>query len=75
MPDVRPESGLTLDAFKDTAPCQHCGGYHAIACPRIRSLRFMPSGTVERVEFWPEWDESRVIYPEDLPVPEEDTDD
>lgn len=53
--------------------CVHCGGSHAVACPRVKRLRFRADGeTVLEVEFWPdaEWPKERIIWVEDLPAPE-----
>ena len=70
MPVVREAagSGLTRAAFEHLEACAHCGGHHAIACPRVRSLEFHPDHSVRRVEFWRTWDDSRVTYIEDLPA-------
>lgn len=47
--------------------CAHCGGVHAIACPRVRRMRFRPDGqSLYEVEFWETWDKTRVVWPEDL---------
>jgi hypothetical protein len=47
--------------------CAHCGGSHAIACPRVRRMRFRPDGqSLYEVEFWETWDQSRVVFVEDL---------
>lgn len=48
--------------------CQHCGGVHDRACPRVKRLVFTPSGAILEVEFWPKWDERFTIYPEMLGV-------
>lgn len=36
--------------------CQHCGGYHLRACPRVKLLSFFPNGQIASVEFWP-WED------------------
>ena len=61
-------------ALLELPPCAHCGGLHAIHCPRVKSMEFDGSGALRRVEFWQRWDEGRVVYPEDLPPPPEDDD-
>ncbi len=56
--------------------CQHCGGSHAVACPRVKRIRFKADGmTPEEVEFWADdqWSRDRVVFPEDLLVVEEAT--
>jgi hypothetical protein len=47
--------------------CVHCGGVHAISCPRIKRIRFRADQTPYEVEFWPgdEWPKERVIFLED----------
>lgn len=49
--------------------CDHCGGAHSRACPRVRRIEFHQNGTVLSVEFWPsgKWPEDGVIWPENLP--------
>jgi hypothetical protein len=47
--------------------CAHCGGAHAIACPRVKRMRFRPDGqSIYEIEFWDTWDKSRVVFPEEL---------
>ncbi len=49
--------------------CEHCGGLHARACPRVARMRFSSSnGKLIEVEFWADgqWDDSNVIWPEDV---------
>ncbi len=49
------------------ARCAHCGGVHAISCPRVKRIRFRSDGsTPMEVEFWAEWPQDRVTYPEDF---------
>ena len=53
--------------------CVHCGGSHAIACPRIKSIRFRADGaTPVSVEFWADWPQDRVTYLEDILPPVEE---
>lgn len=50
--------------------CGHCGGVHAISCPRVKRLRFRPDGqTPAEVEFFPDdqWPKDRIKWIEDLP--------
>ncbi len=50
------------------ARCVHCGGAHAVACPRLRRIRFRADGTTPvEVEFWPdaEWPKERVVFPDE----------
>lgn len=54
--------------FDQGKGCQHCGGRHARACPRVKRLKFHPTGALAEVAFWPdgEWSDDHVIWPEDL---------
>lgn len=56
------------------ARCRHCGGTHAVQCPRIRRIRFRADAeTPEEIEFWPDdqWPKDRVTFIEDLTVLED----
>lgn len=33
--------------------CEHCGGFHLSACPRVRRMEFR-GGEIVSVEFWPD---------------------
>jgi hypothetical protein len=62
-----------LDAqaiFAEGKACEHCGGLHQRACPRVRRLVVARTGAGDgkwtEVEFWPPgWDDTGVIWPED----------
>lgn len=62
----------TIFTTRPDAPCRDCGGYHLRACPRIKRIQFVPSGSTagERaeVEYWPPgtWEDSEIIWPEDV---------
>lgn len=47
--------------------CSHCGGWHARACPRVKRMVFAADGNLAEVEFWELWDDSEVIWPDQLP--------
>jgi hypothetical protein len=49
--------------------CEHCGGAHARACPRVRALAFHENGRIAQVTFWADgsWTSDHVQWPEDLP--------
>jgi hypothetical protein len=58
--------------------CQHCGGAHARACPRVRKFRFHADSKLASVEFWPrgDWSDDGILWPESLPPdPAEDSQD
>lgn len=42
------------------------------ACPRIRKMEFHANGNLTSVEFFQEWDESGVVFPEDAFDPDDD---
>lgn len=46
--------------------CDHCGGLHARACPRVKRLVRHSDGTWLEVEYWETWPETNVIFPESL---------
>lgn len=62
------EAAAVHEAFRQRR-CQHCGGAHARACPRVRRLRFHPDSRLAAVEFWPagSWSDEGIMWPEDLP--------
>ena len=52
--------------------CAHCGGVHAINCPRVKRIRFRADGSTPlEVEFWAdnEWPKDRIVFPEDVEGP------
>lgn len=55
--------------------CPDCGGIHQRACPRIRRQVWLRTGAGagERteVEYWPEYDQTGIIWPEDAFDPDE----
>lgn len=52
------------------SPCGHCGGYHLRACPRVRrqvwAVQGPGAGELAEVEYFEKWDDSEVIFPEDV---------
>jgi hypothetical protein len=56
--------------------CPDCGGYHWRACPRVKRKTFHPNGNIVEVEYWQDWDDSEVFWPEEIwDDEEEDNDD
>ena len=53
--------------FPLSAKCVHCGGWHQIACPRVKSLKMVGENPSE-VEFWQEgqWPKDQIIWPWDV---------
>lgn len=66
-PDVDDLDPETVQALESVPACSHCGGRHARACPRVRSLRFHPNGTLAQVDFWRDgrWSDENVLWPDD----------
>jgi hypothetical protein len=66
---------FTVDEARDmwvafrVSRCEHCGGAHARACPRVRRLQFHENGRIAAVDFWPDgkWPSDHVQWPEGLP--------
>lgn len=52
---------LTQRRF-DTMRCEHCGGVHVGACPRVASIEYHENGRVKTVCYRERWDASGVIY-------------
>jgi hypothetical protein len=55
---------------RPAGPCEDCGGFHLRSCPRIRRVTTIGEGQAVgnrlEVEYWEKWDDSEVIYPEDV---------
>jgi hypothetical protein len=62
-------------AFAEGKACGDCGGLHQRACNRVKRQVFLRTGAGagERteVEFWPEWKQPGVIWPEDAYDPDD----
>lgn len=52
--------------------CEDCGGWHWRACPRVKRRAWTGNGNPTEVEYWHQWDDSEVIYPEDVYDTEDD---
>jgi len=79
MAKLTPEERLAMQATglfsaRPEGLCQDCGGYHLRACPRVKKQTWIGNGNRTEVEYWQEWDESQVIFIEDVfdDSPEED---
>jgi hypothetical protein len=46
--------------------CPDCGGYHLRSCPRVKSQEWLGNGNRVKVEYFESWDESQVIFMEDV---------
>jgi hypothetical protein len=63
------EEKQILRPIFDTRPehaCLDCGGFHLRACPRVRRQVWLGNGNRTEVEYWREWDDSEVLYPEEV---------
>ena len=70
--------GLTrqekLDAqviFAAGEACEHCGGIHKRACPRVKRIEKLGNGNVTAVEYFRKYDESGILWPEDAYDPDD----
>ena len=61
----RVEKREAQQIFADGKACTDCGGIHHRACPRIKRKSFHPNGNLIEVEYWAEFDDTGVIWPED----------
>jgi hypothetical protein len=52
-------------AFAAEKACKWCGGLHQRECNRIRRQVWHPNSNLIEIEFWPEWKQPGVIWPED----------
>jgi hypothetical protein len=59
-PELNEEQKRDLSVVWSMVVCGFCGNVHGGICPRVREIRYHPSGTFERVIFWPErrWHEA-----------------
>lgn len=57
--------------FEAGTACEHCGGLHQRACPRVKRIEKHPNGNVTAVTYWRKWDQTGVVFPEDAYDPEE----
>lgn len=61
---VSPEARTAL---RRTVPCGHCGGWHLRACPRLKRIRYRPDGaTPLEAEYWQDWTDEDVVWPESV---------
>lgn len=50
--------------FEENPPsvCQHCGGVHTRACPRVKATSYHENGKLAQVEYWQDWPKDDVIF-------------
>ena len=47
--------------------CRYCLGIHSRKCPAVKELEYATdSGRIQRVTFWPKWDDGAVLWREDI---------
>lgn len=47
--------------------CKFCLGLHSRKCPAVKEIEYATdSGRVQRVTFWDSWDDSAVLWREDI---------
>lgn len=73
---TRAEKAEARQVFAEGKACGDCGGIHQRACPRIRRQVWVGQGSgagnrVE-VEYWEQYDDSAIIWPEDAFDPGDD---
>jgi hypothetical protein len=77
LPISRAEREELEKVAADGGLCRFCAGIHAgsstPACPRLASGKLNGDGDVIEFTYWPTWDASRVVYPEDVDDPSEET--
>jgi hypothetical protein len=61
--------------LKEIGRCEHCGGIHGRACPRLKRIRWDGGKAVEAT-YWRDgtWPTSDVLFPEDIADDDEDSD-
>lgn len=65
-----------LDAqaiFAAGEACEHCGGIHKRACPRVKRIEKLGNGNVTAVQYFGRFDDSGIIWPEDAFDPGEES--
>lgn len=65
FPGTLPDVETTVFAEQK---CQHCGGLHSRACPRVRRIAYGDGGKPAEVQFWEDgrWPHEDVIWLEDV---------
>ena len=53
--------------------CEWCGGLHQRACNRVKRQVWHPNSALIEIEFWNEWKQPGVIWPEDAYDPDSDS--
>lgn len=63
MPGIAP---LKTTVFEQQR-CRFCLALHSRKCPAVKEIEYATdSGRVQRVTFWERWDDSTVLWREDI---------
>ena len=60
------------EAFAAEKACPDCGGLHQRACNRVKRVERLGNGNITVVEYWNDWKQPGVIWPEDAYDPDQD---
>ena len=60
------------EAFAAEKACPDCGGLHQRACNRVKRVESLGNGNITVVEYWNDWKQPGVIWPEDAYDPDQD---
>lgn len=58
-------AGLRTTVF-DKQCCPYCRGLHSRKCPAVEEVEYHPDGRVQRVRYWRDWDDTAVLWREDI---------
>ncbi len=65
-PSPFPGVAGTKTTVFDKQCCAFCQGIHSRKCPAVREIEYHPDGRVQRVTYWRTWDETAVLWREDV---------
>jgi hypothetical protein len=68
---TRQQKAEAQAAFAAENACEWCGGLHQRKCNRIRRQVWHPNSNLIEVEYWAEWKQPGVIWPEDAFDPDD----
>ena len=63
-----------LDAqaiFAAGEACEHCGGIHKRACPRVKRIERLGNGNITAVEYFRRYDQAGIVWPDDAYDPDD----
>jgi len=73
---TRQQKADAQQAFAEGKACEDCGGLHPRACPRVKRQVWLRSGPGDgqrtEVEYWNEFDQTGIVWPEDAYDPSDD---